>query len=92
MSTGNGKIGYGQTAALAPDATLFIAGAGKSGLGSGEFLMALTGGAWKEFSGDDGKALPACDVTIGDGLLAFKSGKRNDTTIGYATFGGKIRP
>ncbi len=59
-------------------------------LGSGEFLMALTGGAWHEYLGADGKALPACDVVAGNGLLAFKSGSRNDTTVSYATFGARI--
>jgi len=29
---------------------------------------------------------------MGDGLLAFKSGKGKDTTIGYATFGSTIKP
>ncbi len=90
MKGGNGKLGFGQTAAIAPDGTLFIAGMGKGGLGSGEFLMGLIGGSWHEYLGADGKALPACDVVIGDGLLAFKSGSRNDTTISYATFGARI--
>jgi hypothetical protein len=92
MKTGNGKLGFGQTAAIAPDGTLFVAGAGQGGLGSGELLMVLSGGAWKELVGADGKTLPACDVTVGNGLLAFKTGARNDTTIGYATFGRTIKP
>jgi hypothetical protein len=90
MIGGNGKLGYGQTAAIAPDGTLFIGGSGKGGLGSGEFLMVLTGGAWQELTSAQGKTLPACDVVVGNGLLAFKSGRGNDTMISYATFGSKI--
>ena len=89
---GNGIVGFGQTCALLPDGTYFIAGNGKGGLGSGEFLMACIDGKWMEFTGADGKALRACDVVAGNRMVAFKSGKVKDTTISFATFGDQVRP
>ena len=92
MSDGNGNMGVGSSMVMTPDGTIFIAGDMRGGIGSGEYLMMLTGDAWSTLNGADGTPLRAVDVAIGPGHLAFKTGSNKETTISYATFGERIQP
>ena len=83
-------VGYGSSIAIAGN-LVFIAGQGKSGVGSGEFLQVSDGTGWKTIMGPDGKPLPAVDVVASDRLVAFKTGKRNDTKVGYLVLGAQTK-
>jgi hypothetical protein len=83
-------VGYGSSVAIAGN-LVFIAGQGKSGVGSGEFLQVSDGTGWKTILGSDGKPLPAVDVVASGRLVAFKTGKRNDTKVGYMVLGAQAK-
>ena len=82
------NVGMGSSIAIAGGLT-FIAGLGSGGLGSGEYLQVSDGESWRVLVGADGKPLPASDVVSSGRLVAFKTGSRNDTTVGYLTLGAQ---
>ena len=84
------KLGLGSSIAITGGLT-FIAGMGKGGVGSGEYLQVSDGASWHAILGPDGKPLPAVDVVASDRVVAFKTGKRNDTTVGYIALGANTK-
>lgn len=87
---GNGLLGMAESIELLPGGVAFIAG--EAGLGSGEFLQIGDAQGWRLVAGPDGQAVPASDVVGADLLVAFKTGKSNDTRIGYCRFGDGLQP
>lgn len=85
-----GTVGLGSSIAINGGLT-FIAGQGKSGIGSGEYLQVSDGQTWRAILGPDGKLIPAVDVVSGGRVLAFKTGARNDTTVGYVALGANTK-
>jgi hypothetical protein len=79
----------GESIALGPGGCAFIAGEG--GLGSGEVLQVGSAAGWRLVAGPDGQPIPASDVVGADLLVAFKTGRSNDTRIGYCSFGDGLR-
>lgn len=90
-SSSYGKAGYGQRVALAPGGLVFTSGHGKSGIGKDEVLLVSDGGAWHAVT-RGGAALPAVDATMGQGVLAFKTGKSRDARVGYLLLGRGMKP
>lgn len=87
---GSGNFGMGSSLALTADGSVFLAGRGKGGIGADEFLQVSTGGDWRYVAGEDGEPLPAVDLRSGRGLIAFKTGNRNDTKIAYLLTGDAL--
>ena len=83
-----GRAGIGKSVAIAKDGTIFVAG--QKGIGSGEYLYATQGKKWYLVRSPNGESLKASDVVAGEYLIAFRTGERNQTTVGYAIFGEKI--
>jgi hypothetical protein len=86
---GGGRLGMGESIALGPGGCAFIAGEG--GLGSGEVLQVGSAAGWRLVAGPDGQPIPASDVVGADLLVAFKTGRSNDTRVGYCSFGDGLR-
>lgn len=84
-----GNFGLGTSLALASDGTLVLAGQGSGGVATGEFLQVEIDKIWAVVAGEDGKPVPAVDVRQGPGVLAFKTGSRNDTKVAYLLTGSK---
>ncbi|MCB9917154.1 MAG: hypothetical protein H6832_01965 [Planctomycetes bacterium] len=86
---GGGNFGLGSSLALTSGGLLVLAGQGKGGIGSGEFLQIDDGSGWAIVAGPDGEPLNAVDVRQGPGVIAFKTGSRNDTKVAYLLTGAK---
>jgi hypothetical protein len=81
----DGAIGFGQNMTITPDGRFFLL-AGKTSIGSGEFLQAGVGGGFTVLTGPEGGnplGCPASDVHASDTIVAFKTGSSADTTLGY---------
>lgn len=85
--TGEDDFGLGQSVAVSEKGLVFVAGDGKGGVGSGEVLYVTDGTAWRPVAGPDGAAIPAVDVVAGPSVIAFKTGKANNTRVAYAVVG-----
>ena len=75
-------LGFGTTAAITPDGSLyFIAGDDDLNVTS-EFIQAGTGGAFAILK-NGGNDITGSDVTCSDNTAAFKTGLNNDTKLAY---------
>ena len=86
-----GKAGYAQRVALYGSDLVFASGSGAGGIGKDEVLLGTDGKAWHEVE-RGGAPLPAVDVTLGQHVLAFKTGKSRDARIGYVLLGKGMGP
>lgn len=88
---GYGKLGVGNSAVVAHDGTIFLAGS--DSISSQRCLQMGIDGRWHVIPGPDGMPLPAIDVVLGEAMIAFKTGKPSTssiTTVSYATYGERI--
>ncbi|MEM1447618.1 MAG: hypothetical protein AAF957_08260 [Planctomycetota bacterium] len=85
-SARHGKVGYAQRVALTAEGLVFASGDGRSGISRDEVLLVTDGASWHEVRGGDGP-LPAVDVTLGEHVIAFKTGKSRDARVGYVLLG-----
>ena len=88
-----GDFGVGNSAVVAHDGTIFIAGS--QSLSASKCLQMAQEGKWNSIRDAHGQPIPAIDVVLGDAMIAFKTGKRSASgpvTISYATFGERIEP
>lgn len=90
-SAGSGKLGYGQRVAMTEGGLVFASGIGKGGIGSGENLYVAGPGGWT-MATVDGEPLKAVDATLGQHVLAFKTGKSRDARIGFVLLGKSSKP
>lgn len=84
--TGEDGLGLGQAIAI-HGGLVFVAGDGKSGIGSGEKLYVGDASGWRGVRTAEGALLPAVDVVAAPGVVAFKTGRANDTRVAYARVG-----
>lgn len=85
------KLGFGGSAAIAIDKTVFIAGTAKDSIGVGERLQMFTDNGWQPVLGTDGKPVWGSQVVTSIGLMALKvRNEAGKTVIGYATYGQRI--
>ena len=89
----SGKLGFGGSAAIALDKTVFLAGTAGDSIGTGERLQFLTEDGWKPILGSDGKPVWGSEVVTSMGFMALKvRNEAGKTVIGYATYGERISP
>ncbi|MCA8956999.1 MAG: hypothetical protein KDC87_13055 [Planctomycetes bacterium] len=86
-SPGNGDFGFGSSLALTDDGATVLAGQGSGGISTGELLQVDDGKGWAVVANDSGAPLPAVDVRQGPGVIAFKTGSRNETKVAYLITG-----
>ncbi|MEM8710485.1 MAG: hypothetical protein AAGG01_06000, partial [Planctomycetota bacterium] len=86
-SVPHGKAGFAQRVALAPEGLLFASGSGNGGISKDEVLLVSQGAGPFEVVKAGEAGLPAVDVILGSGVLAFKTGKSRDARIGYVLLG-----
>lgn len=89
-SVKSGKNGYGQRVALSESGIVFVSGEGKGGISNDEVLFTTDGSDWHSVL-HAGAPLKAVDVTAGQHLMAFKTGKSRDARIGYVLLGAKAQ-
>ncbi len=82
-----GALGQGQSVVVAGNGEVFLAGMGEGGVGSGEVLEVAHGNAWAPILDAAGAPMPAIDVVTGQHLVAFKTGKAQNVTVGYVLLG-----
>ncbi len=85
-TTNNGYFGWGQTLAIEMNAAVWWM-AGNDSVGSGDYLMRSTGGAFSTIAdpeGADENGLPASDVNVSENTLSFKYGVDTETYVGYS--------
>ena len=87
----NGKFGQGNSVCVAHEGTVFLAGS--RSISDKKCLQMSVKDRWVAVTGHDGKPIPAIDVVGGNGMVAFKTGKRSTSgpvTISYITYGEQI--
>ncbi|MEL6105844.1 MAG: hypothetical protein AAFU85_07405 [Planctomycetota bacterium] len=85
------KLGFGGSAAIAIDKSVFLAGTAGDSIGTGERLQVLGDDGWRPILGVDGKPVWGSEVVTSMGFMAVKV--RDDagkTVVGYATYGQRI--
>jgi hypothetical protein len=87
LAGSGGALGQGQSVVVAGNGQVFLAGMGEGGVGSGEILEVANGNAWTPIADATGAPMPAIDVVAGQHLVAFKTGKAQNVTVGYVLLG-----